>query len=256
MVCILSLPLIPLGVFRAKKGLSYPISDLATSFVIEFGPVVFFTLAIGLTIACTYLIVMMKKYLHKSFKSEVCRIQTIFLVFTVSYLTRAVIYYVLDLPNVHPNLTDFAYDYTIMVGFNFWDVIPLTLVMVFHLKKIKPVEDDTNDSLLDDQSSLSARSMNLLDSGILQSDPEFAEILIMNRNLSGSSMVENESQTRRSQSKRNTDECGDQTNSQQDEPLSSSGDEISVPSRSLETTLGESSGEEGVDKITYPYVES
>jgi len=46
-----------------------------------------------------------------------------------------------------------------------------------------------------------------------------------------------------------------QTTEQQDEPLSSSGDEISVPSRSSETTLGESSGEEGVDKITYPYVE-
>jgi len=58
--------------------------------------------------------------------------------------------------------------------------------MVFHLKKIKPVEEDTNDSLLDDQSSMSARSMHLLGSVILQSDPEFAEILIMNQDLSES----------------------------------------------------------------------
>jgi len=186
LVALLSLLLVPMMVVLGSIGLecTYVQPEEIAQFKLGikkyYTPVIFSTLSIGLTIACTCLIVIMKKYFHKSLKTEVCRIQTIFLIFTVSYLSRAVIYYVLTLPKVVAKITLLAYELTFQIGYNFWDVIPLTFVMVYHIKKIKPVEDDTNDSLLDDQSSLSARSMNLLDPGILQTEPEFAEILIMN----------------------------------------------------------------------------
>jgi len=55
--------------------------------------------------------------------------------------------------------------------------------MVFHLKRIiKPDEDEKHDSLLEDfNNSLSAKSMNLLSTSVL--DPEFAEVLISNNDL-------------------------------------------------------------------------
>jgi len=82
--------------------------------------------------------VMMNKYFDRSLKGEVCRIKTIFLVFTVSYLTRAIAYFVLPRVNESYLAGNLIYD----VGFNFWDVIPLTTVMIFHLMRIKPVVDD------------------------------------------------------------------------------------------------------------------
>jgi len=78
---------------------------------------------------------------------------------------------------------------------------------------------------------------------MLEDDPEFADILIMNQDIIES---------------RRTAELGEEEGDQEtnprnshigdmsDDELSSSGDEISVPSRAPESTLGDSSSEEGV----------
>jgi len=100
MVCIVSLPLIPLGVYKGKIGAEHVVAPEATTdwekfFYLNFPPTIFSVLSIGLTVACACLIVRMNKYFDRSLKDEVCRIKTIFLVFTVSYLTRAIVYFVL-----------------------------------------------------------------------------------------------------------------------------------------------------------------
>ena len=224
-------------------------TDGKVFFAHNFPPTVFTLLSIGLTVACACLIVRMNKYFDRSLKDEVCRIKTIFLVFTVSYLTRATAYFVLPRVNAS-NITE---GLIFHVGFNFCDVIPLTIVMIFHLMKIKPVVDDSNDSLLETQSSLSAQSMQLLKNSMLENDPEFADVLIMNKELIES---RDTSELEEEKGEQNTNLGTDSRSSRQDEELSSSGDEISVPTRSLASTLGESSSEEGVVKITYPYVEN
>jgi len=202
----------------------------------------------------------MNKFLHRSLKDEVCRIKTIFLVFTISYLTRAILSLALPVAAQYEWISVFAHQFTFEVGYNFWDVIPLTIVMVFHLKKIKPVVENSNASLLlayassiDTQSPLSTKSMHLLSTTMLEDDPEFADILIMNQGMTkhrrtaelGEEEGDNETNPRNSR-------IGDMP----DEELSSSGDEISVPSRSPVSTPGDSSSEEGVEKVTYPYIET
>jgi len=115
--------------------------------------------------------------------------------------------------------------------------------------------EDSNDSLLETQSSQSAQSMHLLGNSIFENDPEFAEILIMNQDIveSRREVEIGEELTSRHDTTRTSMKIGDETDS--DDELSSSGDEISVSSRSSESSIEESSGEEGVDKITCPYVE-
>jgi len=112
LVCALSLPLIPLGVMKANIEIDsivspekVPSGGWKDNFTEDYIPVIFSTLSIGLTIACTCLIVIMKKYFHKSLKTEVCRIQTIFLVFMIGYLSRAVIYYVLTQEAVYEKMS-------------------------------------------------------------------------------------------------------------------------------------------------------
>lgn len=258
-VCAVSLPLILLGVWRGKITVDIyfapeNITAAKTFFFDWFAPTIFILLSISLTIACACLISRMNKYFDRSLKDEGCRIAIIFLVFTISYLTRATTYFVLDAIGDVPSL---AYHLVYYIGYIFWDVIPLTIVMIFHLKRIKQVVvDDPNESLLEDRNSLPAQSMHLFSTSMLESDPEFAEILILNKDLNESRLTAELAQEK---GNHRSSQIGDgteaETSRQDEDELSSSGDEISVPSRSMQSTLGESSGEEGVDKVTFPYVE-
>jgi len=96
MVCILSLPVIPLGVYQAKLGADFISTHVHATgwrfnFYICFTPVILIFLAIGLCYSCFYLIKRMYKYFDSSLKEEVSRIRTVFMVFMISYVTRAVI---------------------------------------------------------------------------------------------------------------------------------------------------------------------
>jgi len=91
-------------------------------------------LAIGLCVACTCLIIRMNKYFPRSLKDEGCRIKTIFLVFTISYLTKAVLSLVLPIADYYDKISIFANQFTYEIGYNFWDVVPLTLIMMYHYK--------------------------------------------------------------------------------------------------------------------------
>jgi len=101
----------------------------------SFTPIVFTLLTIGLSVTCAFLMFRMRKYFDKSLAEEVCRIKTIFVVFTIGYFSRAVTFAVLEIYD-SKNIPYLVEQLTWFIGFNFWDVIPLTMIMVFHLKKI------------------------------------------------------------------------------------------------------------------------
>jgi len=96
MVCIVSLPLISVGMLRAmieSDSVFAPekLTDARIIFWNSVPPTTFLGLSIGLTVACIWLMVRMKRYFPRSLKDEGCRIKTIFIVFTVSYMIRAII---------------------------------------------------------------------------------------------------------------------------------------------------------------------
>ena len=139
MVFILSLPMIPLGIYQATIG-----DDVISTgeikrgwrvdFALLFPPIIMTLLAIGLCVACICLIIRMNKYFPRNLKDEGCRIKTIFLMFTISYLTRTVISLVLPVALIFGKIEEFAYGITYEICYNVWDVIPLTLIMMYHYK--------------------------------------------------------------------------------------------------------------------------
>jgi len=133
LVCVFSLPLLPLGVFNGKilADISLAPQRLTRARLIfynYFPPTIFSVLSIGLTVACTCLMVRMYKYFPQNLKDEACRIKTIFLVFTVTYLTRATAIFVI--PRLH--VSYLAENLIFDLGDIFWEVLPLTLIMVYH----------------------------------------------------------------------------------------------------------------------------
>jgi len=139
MVCILSLPVIPLGVYQAKLGAYYAHEDkeptgLKGFFYVCFPTIIMTLLAIGLCVACIRLIMRMNKFFPRNLKDEGCRIKTISLVFTISYITRAVLSLVLPVAEHFGKISELASWLTFEVCYNFWDVVPLTLIMMYHYK--------------------------------------------------------------------------------------------------------------------------
>ena len=137
MVCILSLPVIPLGIYQAVLGADFiSTGEYSTKWKIYFGilfpPIIMTLLSIGLCVACICLIKRMNKFFPRHLKDEGCRIKAIFLVFTISYLTRAVLSLVLPVAAQLGKITWFASQLTYGICYNFWDVIPLTLIMMYH----------------------------------------------------------------------------------------------------------------------------
>ena len=108
----------------------------------NFQPTIFSVLSIGLTLACICLMLRMNKYFPRNLKDEACRIKTIFLVFAISYLTRVTVFF--DLPG--SNVSYLASNLTYYIAYNFWDVIPLTLIMMYHYKCFPTGSSDDEES--------------------------------------------------------------------------------------------------------------
>jgi len=88
-------------------------------------PAVYFSISIGLVTASIYLLVNMHKYFEVQLKDEARRIRVIFLMLTVSYVSRAVVYL---LAGVWITNTWMVY----LVMYNLWDILPLSLIMYYH----------------------------------------------------------------------------------------------------------------------------
>jgi len=85
----------------------------------------YFSISIGLVTASTYLLTNMHKYFEVQLKDEARRIRVIFLMLTVSYVSRAVVYL---LAGVWITNTWMVY----LVMYNLWDILPLSLIMYYH----------------------------------------------------------------------------------------------------------------------------
>jgi len=72
----------------------------------------------------------MHRYFNvKVMMAEAGRIRTIFLVFTLTYCSRAVVF-LLGMYDVIEDFLNYAIIY--LVCYNIWDVLPLTLIMIYH----------------------------------------------------------------------------------------------------------------------------
>jgi len=74
----------------------------------------------------------MHHYFAKRMKEESRRIKTIFIVLTTAYITRAVVYLAQIFFMERVIITYIIY----FVMYNFWEVIPLILIMVYHSKEV------------------------------------------------------------------------------------------------------------------------
>jgi len=94
-------------------------------------PSVLLFLSTSLCTASVYLVINVRSHFPVGLKAEACRVQTINIVFTVAYLTRALTFIVTDYINPYAD-PEFAEYLTYYIGYNFWDVVPLTLIMSYH----------------------------------------------------------------------------------------------------------------------------
>jgi len=122
---------------------SYQVPAWEIDWITFFEPVTLITLSVFLCSASIYLVCIVKRY-PVGLKAEACRVQTIFIVFTVAYLTRAVtfavVHFVFEFSNPHFEISLIYY-----IGYNFWDVVPLTIIMIFHYRNFVPKERSQSD---------------------------------------------------------------------------------------------------------------
>ena len=95
-------------------------------------------ISISLTIAYCYLSVNIKEHFAEQLQDEGKRIRAIFVFFSLSYISRAVVYILSQV--FKKKYEEAVYD----VLYFFWDVLPLSLIMSFHYKCFKAQEEYDN----------------------------------------------------------------------------------------------------------------
>jgi len=96
-------------------------------------PLDLFLLSIALCISSIVLVVNVRRHFPVGLKDEACRVQTINIIFTVTYLTRAITFIATHYFFANSNAA-FSIPLTYYIGYIFWDVIPLILIMSYHYK--------------------------------------------------------------------------------------------------------------------------
>jgi len=89
-------------------------------------------------------------------KAEAYRVQTINIVYTTAYITRAIMSVVeetmlaytpmTDVEKKLGTITEFRINLAYAIGYLFWDVIPLTLIMRYHYENFLTETTDSEDS--------------------------------------------------------------------------------------------------------------
>jgi len=97
-------------------------------------PANYFSVSIGLVISAIYLLINIHMYFEKQLKDEARRIKVIFLVLTVSYVSRVVVYILTSARLIE------HYWIVYLVMYTFWDILPLSLIMFYHYNNFKAQE--------------------------------------------------------------------------------------------------------------------
>jgi len=95
----------------------------------------YFSISLGLCIASIDLLITMHKHFAKELQDETRRIKVIFLVLTISYISRGVCY-LLVIFKVIKHI-----EVVYLVMYVFWDIIPLSLIMYYHFNNFKAQEE-------------------------------------------------------------------------------------------------------------------
>jgi len=97
-------------------------------------PSVFISLSIGLTSSVIYLLLQIKHHFNRQvLVTEEGRVKTICLVFTLAYVTRSVHLLLFGLlVDMHDQYRFPVFNIYYFIFLNFWDVLPLTLIMSYH----------------------------------------------------------------------------------------------------------------------------
>lgn len=143
--CMLALLYIVVGIFDCWNTITIPDGIDAVRpkwrffFVLVLPPIVLISISIALSCTVFNLLTQIKRHFNRQvLMDEEWRVKMIFLVFTVTYMTRAIFYVTMDLiTNFSNDLTaDFGADTALVyyVLYNVWDVMPLTLIMQYHRK--------------------------------------------------------------------------------------------------------------------------
>jgi len=153
-------------------------------------------LSIGLASASTYAIRNMRLYFDERLHGEILRIKIIFIVFTVAYVTRVVAFITTTILMAHEKYFSFTCAIIYHIFWPFWDVVPLTLIMSYHAKKVKKRESSRTpvapDSFLEQVSTVGSNSTSLNlspprdvpeeeDEVMFLGNPEYTELLLQNQ---------------------------------------------------------------------------
>lgn len=93
---------------------------------------VLMSISLGLTATVTYLLVQMYYYFDpKVMKDEAGRIRTIYITFTLAYISRTLVNLLTRFNVIKEGLNPYIVN---LVCYNIWDILPLTLIMVYHSK--------------------------------------------------------------------------------------------------------------------------
>jgi len=99
--------------------------------------------AIFLSSAYLYLSMNIKKYFAKELQEEGKRIRAIFVFFSLSYISRATVYLLAQFQVIkHPYAVHF-------IMYFFWDVLPISSIMIYHLKAFRAEEKERNKPAVD-----------------------------------------------------------------------------------------------------------
>ena len=82
----------------------------------------------------------MSLYFDERLQGEIRRIRITFIVFTVAYMSRVVVFIVYNIFERHEKVGPFSAAVIYYIGWFCWDVIPLTLIMSYQASKVKKRE--------------------------------------------------------------------------------------------------------------------
>ena len=105
-------------------------------FYYYYTPCVLTSLSVLLTISTIYLLVLVNRHFKQVLKAEACKVRTIYVVFTIAYISRAITSLIFSLKPPH-SMNEFTHGMTYLVMYNFWDVLPLSLIMSYHYSGFK-----------------------------------------------------------------------------------------------------------------------
>jgi len=105
-------------------------------------PSVLLSISLGLTVSVAYLFVQIHRHFNRQvMMAEAARVRTIFLVFILTYISRAIIYLIQMVYIKKPANTALVY----YVFYNIWDVVPLMLIMHYHYTCYEAQETTENE---------------------------------------------------------------------------------------------------------------